>query len=82
MVFAIDEPTKLYIFNLDYCVSNDDIKVTLFLLPLNRAGISDSSLDSLVLLTLLQGNKQFDSPYFVMLHHSISTQATCSSSLA
>jgi hypothetical protein len=35
-----------------------------------------------VLLILLQGNKQFNSPYFAMLHHSISSQATCSSSLA
>ena len=33
MVFALDEPTKLYISNLDYdVVSNDDIKVTLLLL--------------------------------------------------
>jgi THO complex subunit 4 len=30
MVFAIDEPTKLYISNLDYGVSNDDIKESLF----------------------------------------------------
>jgi len=32
MVSALDEPTKLYISNLDYGVSNDDIKVTLLLL--------------------------------------------------
>jgi hypothetical protein len=33
MVTTIDKPTKLYISNLDYGVSNDNIKVTLFLLP-------------------------------------------------
>lgn len=63
MVSAFDEPTKLYSSNLDYGRLQQRHQGHSFSLVINRVGISDLSFDSLVLLILLQGNKQFDSPF-------------------